>query len=40
MFEGQFSPKATSVATDNVQPLVTGDLTPQAYLSQLQAALK
>lgn len=39
-FEGLFSPKATSVATDNVQPLVTGDLTPQAYLTQLQAALK
>ncbi|MFC5847217.1 ABC transporter substrate-binding protein [Deinococcus petrolearius] len=39
-FEGYFSPKATAVATDNVQPLVTGDLSPQDYLQQLQAALR
>ncbi|WP_216326305.1 extracellular solute-binding protein [Deinococcus aestuarii] len=39
-FEANFSPKATSVATDNVQPLVTGDLSPQDYLQQLQAALR
>ncbi|MEF2277339.1 extracellular solute-binding protein [Deinococcus sp. YIM 134068] len=39
-FEGYFSPKATSVATDNVQPLVTGDLSPQDYLQQLQSALR
>ncbi|WP_407572859.1 ABC transporter substrate-binding protein [Deinococcus altitudinis] len=39
-FEGQFSPKATAVAGDNVQPLITGDMTPQVYLSQLQDALK
>lgn len=39
-FEGYFSPKATSVASDNVQPLVTGDLSPRDYLQQLQAALR
>lgn len=39
-FEGNFSPKATSVATDNVQLLVTGDITPQDYMSKLQDALK
>ncbi|WP_052351886.1 ABC transporter substrate-binding protein [Deinococcus pimensis] len=39
-FEAYFSPKATTIATDNVQPLVTGDLSPQEYLQQLQAALK
>ncbi|GGJ66636.1 ABC transporter substrate-binding protein [Deinococcus aquiradiocola] len=39
-FEANFSPKATSVATDNAQLLVTGDITPQDYMSKLQDALK
>ena len=38
-FEGYFSPKATAISQDNVQPLVTGDLTPEDYMAQLQAAL-
>lgn len=39
-FEANLSPKASSVATDNVQLLVTGDITPEDYMAQLQAALK
>ncbi|PYE51008.1 ABC transporter substrate-binding protein [Deinococcus yavapaiensis] len=39
-FEGYFSAKATAVSQDNVQLLVTGDMSPQDYLAQLQAALR
>ncbi|WP_027483071.1 ABC transporter substrate-binding protein [Deinococcus pimensis] len=39
-FEGYFSAKATAISQDNVQPLVTGDLSPEEYMQQLQAALK
>ncbi|UQN09169.1 ABC transporter substrate-binding protein [Deinococcus sp. QL22] len=39
-FEAFFSAKGTAVSQDNVQPLVTGDLSPEAYLAQLQTALK
>ncbi|MEF2277407.1 extracellular solute-binding protein [Deinococcus sp. YIM 134068] len=39
-FEAYFSAKATAVSQDNVQLLVTGDLSPEEYLAQLQAALR
>ncbi|GGJ56102.1 ABC transporter substrate-binding protein [Deinococcus roseus] len=39
-WEGLFSAKATAVSWDNVQPLVTGDLSPEEYMQQLQNALK
>ena len=39
-FEGKLSSKASSVATDNMQLLVTGDMTPETYMTELQAALK
>jgi len=35
-FEGYFSPKATSLSQKNVQLLVTGDMTPEDFLGQLQ----
>ncbi len=38
-FEAKFSNKASSVAADNVQLLVTGDMTPENYLAELQKAL-
>ncbi|GGJ43007.1 ABC transporter substrate-binding protein [Deinococcus roseus] len=39
-WEGLFSPKATAISQDNVQPLITGDLSPEEYMQQLQNALK
>jgi raffinose/stachyose/melibiose transport system substrate-binding protein len=38
-FEGKMSAKAAAVATDNVQLLVTGDITPENYMAELQRAL-
>lgn len=38
-FEGKMSAKAAAVATDNVQLLVTGDMTPENYMAELQKAL-
>ncbi|UQN09164.1 ABC transporter substrate-binding protein [Deinococcus sp. QL22] len=39
-FEALFGPKAFAVSLDNVQPLITGDMSPQDYLRDLQAAQK
>ncbi|MBO8140907.1 MAG: extracellular solute-binding protein [Firmicutes bacterium] len=38
-FEAYFGPRATSVAWDNAQLLVTGDITPEQYMAELQRAL-
>jgi raffinose/stachyose/melibiose transport system substrate-binding protein len=38
-FEAKLSPKASSVASDNVQLLVTGDMSPENYTAELQKAL-
>lgn len=38
-FEGKMSAKAAAVATDNVQLLLTGDITPENYMADLQKAL-
>jgi raffinose/stachyose/melibiose transport system substrate-binding protein len=38
-FEGKMSPKASSVASDNVQLLLTGDMSPETYMAELQKVL-
>ena len=38
-FEAKLNPKASSVAGDNVQLLVTGDMSPENYLAELQKAI-
>ena len=38
-FEARFNAKTQSVATDNVQLLIMGDMTPEEYMTELQKAL-
>lgn len=38
-FEGKMSAKAAAVSTDNAQLLLTGDITPENYVAELQKAL-
>jgi raffinose/stachyose/melibiose transport system substrate-binding protein len=38
-FEARFNPEAQTLATNNVQLLVTGDMTPEQYMTELQQAI-
>jgi raffinose/stachyose/melibiose transport system substrate-binding protein len=38
-FEARFNAKTQSVATDNAQLLITGDMTPEEYMTELQKAI-